>query len=179
MVLTEIQRTVLEAASSNLQVYDEEQWYNVAKMEVRFHFIAVLKEATPPFWLRAQVEFGFDAVDTAALIDSIYNEEGEEIEPEMELEIKVAVPTNETKTIDMERLQEAVAGIIGQELPVITHNERLAAHPTDKYKHEYAIEYFWRIGQDDFLNLEFYKDLFVGLERLLNYLKLERSEGER
>jgi len=180
MLLTEIQRTVLEAASSKFQVYGEEQWVDAAKMETKFNFIAALKEETPPIRLRAQVEFSFDAVYTGALVyGTVYNEEGEEIEPEMDLEIKVNLPTDESKTIDMEKLQQSVAGIIGRE-PAIIHNERLTLHPTDKYRHEYVIEYFWMISQESFLNVELYKNIFLELERLLNYLKLKQcSEAER
>lgn len=180
MLLTEIERKVLEAASSKFQVYCEEQWADAAKGETKFNFIAALKDETPPIELRAHVEFSFDAIYTGALVyGTVYNKEGEEIEPEMDLEIKVNVPTDETKTIDMEKLQEAAAGIIGQEL-VIVHNERLTLHSTDKYRHLYTIEYFWTIGEENFLDTELYEDIFLNLERLLHYLKLkQRSEAER
>ena len=172
MLLTEIQRCILEAASSILQVYEEEQWVDIAKGETRFRFIAALMDEKPPIHLRAQCEFGFDAIYTGALVyGTVYDEEGEEVKPQMELEFKVEVPTDETKTIDMEKLQQATVGIIGKE-PAIVHNERLAPYPSGQHHHQYTIEYFWTIGQDedDFLNVEMYKDFFLELERLLNYL---------
>lgn len=179
MLLTEIQGTVLEAASSNLQVYGEEYWIDASKAETRFNFIAALKEETPPIKLRAHVEFGFDAIYTSALVyGTVYNEEGDEVKPEMELQVEVNLPTNKTKTIDLEKLQQAVAGIIGKE-PDIVHNERLGLYPTGERSHEYTIEYYWTIGQDDFLDVEIYKSIFFELERVLNYLKLHRSEAER
>jgi len=177
MQLTDILRSVLEAASSNLKVYGEEYWVDAAKAETRFKFIAALKEETAPILLRAQVEFGFDTLYTSSLVyGTVYDEEGDEVKPEMELEMTVNVTTDETKTIDMEKLQQALGGIIGKE-PAIVHNERLA-YPAGEHYHEYKIEYFWTIGQDDFLNVEMYKGIFLELKGVLSYLKLQRSEGE-
>lgn len=176
MLLTEIQRAVLEAASSNLQVYGEGYWIDASKAETKFNFIAALKEETPPIELRAHVEFVLDAIYASALIyGEVYNEEGVEIKPEMELGVEIDLPTDGTKTIDMEKLQQVVAGIIGKE-PAIVHNERLAHRPTGECSHQYTIEYYWTIGQDDFLDIEMYKNIFLELEKLLNYLKLQRSE---
>jgi len=179
MQLTDILRSVLEAASSNLQVYGEEYWVDATKAETRFKFIAALKEETTPILLRAQVEFGFDAIYTSSLVyGTVYDGEGDEVKPEMELEMTVNVTNDETKTIDMEKLQQALVGIIRKESAIV-HNERLAHHPTGEHYHEYKIEYFWTIGQDDLLNVEMYKGIFLELKKVLNYLKLQRSEGER
>lgn len=171
MLLTEIQKTVFEAASSNLKVYGEEYWVDATKAETRFEFIAALMEETTPIQLRAQVKFSFDALYTSALVyGEVYNEDGDEIEPQMELEVEINLPTDETKTIDMVKLQQALAGIIGKE-PAIVHNERLAHHPTGECFHRYKIEYYWTIGQDDFLDVEMYKSIFFELGEVLNYLK--------
>jgi len=172
MLITEIQRTVLKAASSILKVYNERYWVDASMGETRLEFIAALKDETTPIRVPAHVEFGFDALYTGALVyGAVYDGDGEKIEPYMELEVDVELPTDDTETIDMQKVQLAVAGIIGKD-PVIVHNERLARHPLSKCFHEYTIEYYWTLAEDSFLAVEMYEGIFLELERLLKYIRL-------
>ncbi|KKM26787.1 hypothetical protein LCGC14_1581300 [marine sediment metagenome] len=174
--LNKIRQMVLEAARSELKVYIEQIWMNANNGHTKEEFCVALKDARTPLEIHGTVNYGFDSLDTAALLfGGIYSEdECEEeptiVEPKMELEISISLPDRINHMDDPLELMEGIHSVLGLK-PCIIEEVRTA--PTGpNTSHKYAVTWYWAIDEERLGTFKDYKHYFIRTKKALEYLTL-------
>jgi len=179
MRLNELRQRVIEGARSALTVYNEQTWIEANTGQVKEMFCVALKDTPSPYKFHAEVEYEFGSLELSAIMDpNIYmQDEWEEapsrVEPFMELGITIPLPRRLTG-VDPLALMEGVNSAIHLTPKIIDEARTVSVGPhTD---HEYSVDWFWTIQEDELFDLTLYEESFDRVRKAIEYLtKLEAA----
>jgi hypothetical protein len=180
MELEKLRRVIIEAASSELDVYYERSWAEVNGAGINEEFCLAFKGRRRPHRIHAEINYSLDTVGMAAITyGNIYDfdpgdEEPEKVEPFIELEVVIPLP-EKIVVNDPLNLMKGVFEVThlspNVDDKIRTVSFSTAAVPPGPHSfHHYTVTWFWHIDEDELFDGENYRRFFVKVRKAMEYL---------